>query len=165
VLDITMFFASWIIQFRKTLPKSQIETKTITSTPTWNDINKPYNPTPRQFTIILRNIEFPSLRIGTQPRAPNLSGTWSSLYLKQCTWLTMYAKHGRKTTPRLVTWPLEAIIFSTRMQLKTQNNVNNTSLFVNAQWKFFKIDLNHLYRTSTWAFLPHINRTKIIWTS
>jgi len=37
----TMFSASWIIEFRKTLPKSQIETETVTSTTTWNDINNP----------------------------------------------------------------------------------------------------------------------------
>ncbi len=54
VLDITMFLASWIIQFRKTLPKSQIETKTVINTTARNDINKGYNPTPRQLTIYPR---------------------------------------------------------------------------------------------------------------
>lgn len=68
VLDMTMFSASWIIEFRKTLPKSQIETETVTSTTTWNDINNPQNPAPQQFTIYPQKhkIPFPQNRYPTQ---------------------------------------------------------------------------------------------------
>ncbi len=80
-----MFFALWIIQFRKTLPKSQIEIETLTSAqPGMTSTTLRTQPL-NSLQFILRNTKFPSLRIGTQLRAPNLSSTWSSLYLKQCT--------------------------------------------------------------------------------
>jgi hypothetical protein len=76
-----------------------------------DDTNK-LKPNPWQKKKFLLNLEFPSLRLGTQFKAPNLLETQFSLVMKQCTKLPCIPNMVEKPHLDKPYGPLEPIILS-----------------------------------------------------